>query len=48
MQIDSLKEPDLYSILLFALYKLQNIPDYAVLSQLMYIFESDTLLKLCS
>lgn len=43
-----LKEPNLYSILLFALYQLKNCPDYAVLSQLMFMFDSTSLLKLCS
>lgn len=41
------KELDIYSLILFALFKLRNIPDYAILSELVYILDKNTLLKLC-
>ena len=43
----NVKELDIYSLILFALYKLRNIPDYAVLSELVYILDKESLLKLC-
>ena len=43
----TLKETDIYSLILFSLFKLRNIPDYAVLSELVYILDKKSLLKLC-
>ena len=43
----SIKELDIYSLILFALFKLRDIPDYLVLSELVYILDKDNLLKLC-
>ena len=43
----NVKELDIYSLILFALFKLRNIPDYAVLSELVYILDKNSLLKLC-
>ena len=42
-----LTELDTYSLILFVLFKLRNIPEYASLSELVYILDKDTLLKLC-
>lgn len=46
-EILSVKELDIYSLILFALFKLRDIPDYLVLSELVYILDKDSLLKLC-
>lgn len=45
--LDTLKENDLYSIALFTLYKLGNDSEYSTLSELSYILDKDSLLKLC-
>lgn len=45
--LDSLKVNDIYSLILFALYKYKNIPQYSTLSELVYILDKDSLLKLC-
>lgn len=46
-EISSLKEQDIYSLMLFALYKAKDIPEYSALSELAYILDKDSLLKLC-
>lgn len=46
-KLDSLSVDDAYTLILFVLYKLSDSPDYLVLSRLMYLFDRDTLLKLC-
>ena len=43
----SIKELDIYSLILFALFKLRDIPEYLVLSELVYVLDKDNLLKLC-
>ena len=45
--IDNLKKRDVYSLMLFVLYKLRDIPEYSSLSELAYILDKDNLLKLC-
>lgn len=45
--VEQLKEKDIYSLMLFALYKLNDLPEYSSLSQLAYILDKDALLKLC-
>lgn len=37
--IDNLKLSDVYSLMLFAMYKIQDIPEYAVLSELCYLLD---------
>lgn len=46
-EISSLKDLDIYSLILFALFKLRDIPDYLVLSELIYVLDKDNMLKLC-
>lgn len=46
-EIDKLSNADIFSLLLFALYKKTEDPDTAALSQLAYILDLDNLLKLC-
>ena len=46
-QLNALKTPDIYSLMLFVLYKLNESDEYSSLSQLSYILDKDNLLKLC-
>ena len=46
-EIAKLKSVDIYSLILFALFKLRDIPEYSTLSELVYILDKDSLLKLC-
>ena len=45
--LDSLKTPDIYSILLFVLYRLKDTKEYSTLSELAYLLDKDSLLNLC-
>lgn len=45
--LSKLNEVDLWSLILFALFKLRNIPEYSSLSELVYILDKPSLLKLC-
>lgn len=45
--IKNLKQTDYYSLILFALYKFNEIPEYSSLSQLAYVLDKDNLLNLC-
>lgn len=42
-----LTEKELYTVALFALYKLNESPEYSSLSQLVYVLDKSNLLKLC-
>ena len=46
-ELKNLQETDIYSLMLFALYKVSGDPKQAALSQLAYILDKDNLLKLC-
>ena len=46
--INDLKEDDLISILLYAIYKMSNDGEYSTLSELIYVLDRNTLYKLCS
>lgn len=46
-EVLSLKELDIYSLILFALFKLRDVPDYLILSELVYVLDKDNMLKLC-
>lgn len=45
--LNLLSENDIYSMSLFMLYSLTDIPDYQVLSELPYIMDKKALLKFC-
>lgn len=45
--LNRLKESDAWSFLLFALFRMREIPEYTSLSEFVYILDKDTLLKLC-
>lgn len=44
---DNLTERDIYSFLMFVLFKMQEDKNYSTLSELAYILDSHTLLMLC-
>ena len=46
-EIEKLSTSDIYSLMLFALYKLKDTKEYSALSQLAYILDKEDLLKLC-
>lgn len=46
-KLNNLKEADLYSIILFALAKLRDMPEYYAISELCYILDKKSLVKLC-
>ena len=46
-KLNGLKETDLYSVILFALAKLRDTPEYSALSELFYILDKDSMIKLC-
>lgn len=43
----SLKQQDIYSLILFALFKMRKIPEYSTLSEMIYILDKNSMLKLC-
>ena len=46
-ELKTLTDSDIYSLLLFALYKMHGSDEYSSLSELSYILDRDSLLKLC-
>lgn len=46
-ELAKLKDVDVYSLMLFAMFKLRDIPEYSSLSELVYILDKESLLKLC-
>lgn len=47
LDLDDLKQKDVYSLSLFLLYNLTAIPKYSLIGELPYLLEEDDLLKLC-
>ncbi len=46
-ELAKLRDTDIYSLILFSLYKLKDIKEYSTLSELAYILDKESLLKLC-
>ena len=46
-EIASLKDQEIYSLMLFVLFKLREDENYSTLSELAYILEKDDFLNLC-
>ena len=44
--LNTLKVSDIYSLMLFILYKVRDIPEYAVLSELCYLLDSTNMTRL--
>lgn len=45
--LKKLSTRDIYSVLLFVLFKMKEIPEQSTLSELIYILDQQSLLKLC-
>lgn len=41
------KDVDIWSLMLFTLYKIKDLPEYSPISELAYILDKDNMLKLC-
>lgn len=46
-EILKLKQADFYSMILFVLFKLRDIPEYSSLSELAFVLDKDNFLNLC-
>lgn len=46
-ELSLLKEQDVYSLVLFVLYRLHGSKEYSSLSELAYLLDKDSLLKVC-
>lgn len=46
-ELEKLKTDDVYSLMLFVLFKIRDIPEYSSLSELAYVLDKNNLLKLC-
>lgn len=46
-ELEKLKDPDLWSLMLFVLYKVKDVPEFSNLSELAYILDKKNMLKLC-
>lgn len=46
-ELAKLKDVDIYSVMMFTLYKMKDIPEYSTLSEMAYLLDKDSLLKLC-
>ena len=44
--LNNLHLSDIYSLMLFIIYKLQDVPEYAVLSELCYLLDGNNLTRL--
>jgi len=45
LDIENLKETDIFSLILFSLYKIREIPEYSVLSELVYVLDKKNLIN---
>lgn len=43
--LEELKKTDVYSLILFTIYKLKDIPEYSTLSELSYVLDNESLLN---
>ena len=46
-ELNNLKEQDIWSFLLFTLFKMRSVPEYSGISELAYILDKQNLLNLC-
>ena len=46
-ELNNLSKADTFSLVLFALYKLKDTKEYSTVSELAYILDENSLLKLC-
>lgn len=46
-ELNKLTNDDIYSLILFTIFQLKKLPEYAVLSELIYSVDRNSLLNLC-
>ena len=46
-ELEKLRTVDIYSLLLFVLFKIKDVKEYSTLSELMYVLDKDNFLNLC-
>ena len=46
-ELENLTKSDIYSLIFFALYKCNESPEYSAISELAYILDKESLLKMC-
>lgn len=46
-ELSNLKELDIWSLMLFVLFKVKDIPEYSSISELAYVLDKKNMLKLC-
>lgn len=46
-ELQKLNDTDLWSLMLFVLYKVKEVPEFAGLSELAYVLDKKNMLKLC-
>lgn len=46
-RLKTLNQTDIYSMVLFALYKIKDVPEYSTVSELAYVLDRTNLLNLC-
>lgn len=46
-ELKNLKTADVFSLLLFVLYKIRDIKEYSTISELAYVLDKENLMKLC-
>ena len=46
-ELNKLQKSDVYSVILFVLYQLHEVPEYSALSELAYVLDEDNLYNLC-
>lgn len=46
-ELAKLKDSDIYSLIMFALFKIRDIPEYSAISELSYLLDKKNLLNLC-
>ena len=45
-ELKAMGQKDIYSLVLFALYNLKDVPEYSTLSELVYVLDRENLMKL--
>ena len=43
--LNELEKQDIYSLILLTLYKLKEVPGYAILSELVYLLDNDSFMR---
>lgn len=46
--LNALNSKDIYSMMLFALYKIKDVPEYSTLSELVYVLDKESLFNFLS